>query len=141
MYFKAENLSELPFVAGKIIDNFPECRIFAFFGEMGAGKTSLIKAVCTHLNVSETVSSPTFALVKEYLTETEESVFHFDFYRLKRIEEAFDIGYEEYFYSGSYCLIEWPEKIEGLLPDNHIQVHITVDDKGTRIFDITENEF
>jgi tRNA threonylcarbamoyladenosine biosynthesis protein TsaE len=113
----------------------PTARIFAIFGKMGAGKTTFIKALCAFLGVTETVNSPTFALVNQYITPMGENIFHFDFYRIKKIEEVLDIGYEDYFYSGSFCFIEWPEKIEELLPPDAVKVVITENEEnGNRIF-------
>jgi tRNA threonylcarbamoyladenosine biosynthesis protein TsaE len=107
--------------------------VVAFFGKMGVGKTTLIKALCNQLGVEDVVSSPTFALVNEYLTEKEESVFHFDFYRIESIEEVFDIGYEEYIYSGNFCFIEWPEMMVELLPESYVYLTIEENDDGTRV--------
>ena len=95
---------------------------------MGAGKTTLVKNLCAKLGVQDEVNSPTFALVNEYQTETFDSVFHFDFYRIKSLEEVFDIGYEDYFYGGSLCLLEWPELIDPLMPEHFIKVVITLGD-------------
>ena len=103
-------------------------RIVAFYGPMGAGKTTLIRAVCERLGVTDTVNSPTFAIVNEYCTEAGRRIYHFDFYRVERMEEVFDFGYEEYFYSGELCLIEWPEKVEEILPEEGVtRVRIGVD--------------
>ena len=118
-----ENLAQLPEVARKLLDTFSEERFFAFFGKMGVGKTTLIKEICAALGVTDNVCSPTFAIVNEYDAEGE-PVYHFDFYRLKSVAEAYDIGYEEYFYSGNYCFTEWTEKIEELLPDHYVRVEI-----------------
>ena len=118
-----ENLAQLPEVARKLLDTFSEERFFAFFGKMGVGKTTLIKEICAALGVTDNVCSPTFAIVNEYDAEGE-PVYHFDFYRLKSVAEAYDIGYEEYFYSGDYCFTEWTEKIEELLPDHYVRVEI-----------------
>ncbi len=111
--------------------------VIAFYGSMGAGKTTFIAALCHELGVTEPVTSPTFAIVNEYAssapTVTEEAkIYHFDFYRIKRLEEAYDMGFEDYLYSGNLCLIEWPELIEDLLPDDALRVHITVYDDGSR---------
>ncbi len=122
--FQDTTREKLPQIAKKIIDNYKDERIFAFFGEMGAGKTTLIKELCNYLNVEDIVCSPTFAIVNEYHTIEDESIFHFDFYRLKTVKEAFDIGYEDYFFSGNYCFIEWSEKITELLPENFVRVQI-----------------
>jgi len=131
----SKSIDDLYLVAGELIRTHPTARIFAFYGEMGAGKTTFIKALCTALGVDDNVSSPTFALVNQYQMVDGDTVFHFDFYRIKKIEEVLDIGYEDYFYSGSYCLIEWPEKIEQLLPDETLRVNITVEESsGERVF-------
>lgn len=122
--YKEVKLEKLPQIAKEIIDQYNNERIFAFFGEMGAGKTTLIKEICSYLKVQDIVCSPTFAIINEYHTLDDENVFHFDFYRLKTEKEAFDIGYEDYFYSGNYCFIEWPEKITELLPHNYVKVQI-----------------
>ena len=98
--------------------------VIAFYGAMGAGKTTLIKNLCHRMGVTDEVNSPTFAIVNEYVTEEGDPVYHFDFYRIKKMEEAYDIGYENYFYSGNLCLIEWPEMIEPLLPERYIRVDI-----------------
>ncbi|MFW5974667.1 MAG: tRNA (adenosine(37)-N6)-threonylcarbamoyltransferase complex ATPase subunit type 1 TsaE [Bacteroidota bacterium] len=122
----------LPEAAEKLLDNFRHERVFAFYGKMGAGKTTFIKILCDTLEVMDVVTSPTFALINEYLTEQGESVFHFDFYRIEKVSEAVDIGFEEYIYSGNYCLIEWPEKVEGLLPKRHVRVVLTEKEDGIR---------
>ncbi len=108
-------------------------KIFAFFGSMGAGKTTIIKAICKALGTKNIVTSPTFTLVNEYRMFSGESIYHIDFYRIKKIEEVFDFGIEEYFDSGSYCFMEWPELIESILPPDTVRVKITVDDKEQRI--------
>ncbi|MBR3959044.1 MAG: tRNA (adenosine(37)-N6)-threonylcarbamoyltransferase complex ATPase subunit type 1 TsaE [Bacteroidales bacterium] len=128
---------ELPEVAAKLLEAFPEERFYAFFGAMGVGKTTLIKEICRQLGVTDNVCSPTFAIINEYTERGGEPVYHFDFYRLKRIEEAYDIGYEEYFYSGYYCFTEWTEKIEPLLPDHYLRLEI-VEQLGTRTLTATE---
>lgn len=120
-----ENLKDIDQVAGSFIKNMGKNKVFAMYGDMGAGKTTFIKAICRELGVIENMSSPTFALVNEYVTETM-TIYHFDCYRLKNIVEAYDIGAEEYFYSGNLCFVEWPEKIADLLPDQHTAVHIEV---------------
>ena len=118
---------ELPQVAEAVIRSLGRRTVVAFRGEMGAGKTTLIGAILDRLGSADTVTSPTFALVNQYDTADGRPVFHFDFYRIARIEEAYDFGYEEYFYSGNLCLVEWPEKIEELLPDDTMTVRIRVD--------------
>ena len=116
-----EALSE---VSDYLISLRDEADVIAFYGSMGAGKTTLIKDLCHRMGVTDEVNSPTFAIVNEYVTEEGESAYHFDFYRIKKLEEAYDIGYENYFYSGNLCLIEWPEMIEPLLPEKYIRVEI-----------------
>lgn len=116
---------ELPEAARALLQKYPEKKIFAFYGSMGAGKTTFIQAICKVLGVEDNVSSPTFSIVNEYETKYRETIYHFDFYRLKDQQEAMDIGYEDYLYSGNYVLIEWPEKIEELLPENSVYVQIS----------------
>ena len=122
--FVCKSLDELDQIANLILENFSQYRVFAFFGKMGVGKTTLIKHICKKLDVEDNVTSPSFSIINEYKTLSGESVFHFDFYRIKNLVEALDIGYEDYFYSDSYCFIEWPEKIKELLPENFVYVHI-----------------
>ncbi len=130
---KVTSLKLLGKTAKNLITQFPDQRVFAFYGKMGAGKTTFIQAVCRELGTPDNVTSPTFALINEYKTESGDSIFHFDFYRIKNLEEAYDLGYEDYFYSGNYCLIEWPEKIETLLPLNYVEVKIKVQENGDRL--------
>ena len=111
-------------MARNLLQEYGEERFFAFFGKMGVGKTTLIKAMCGELGVEDNVCSPTFAIINEYKTGNGAPVYHFDFYRLKNAEEAYDIGYEEYFYSGEYCFTEWTEKVEELLPDHYVRVEL-----------------
>ena len=118
-----KSLADLPDVARNLLHTFPDDRFFAFFGKMGVGKTTLIKELCRQLGVDDTVCSPTFAIINEYSAQGE-PVYHFDFYRLKSAAEAYDIGYEEYFYSGCYCFTEWTEKVEDLLPERYVRVEI-----------------
>lgn len=117
-----QHIDQLPDVARQLLDTFPEERFYAFFGSMGVGKTTLIKELCRQLGVEDNVCSPTFAIVNEYSDRHQRPVYHFDFYRLKTLDEAYDIGYEEYFYSGDYCFTEWTEKIEPLLPDHYLRI-------------------
>jgi tRNA threonylcarbamoyladenosine biosynthesis protein TsaE len=117
--------AELLPAAKQLIAAHPAGRIFAFYGQMGTGKTTFIKAICHELGVTDIVQSPTFSIINEYKTVKGEPVFHFDFYRIKKLEEVFDIGYEDYIYSGSYCFLEWPELIASLLPEDVIPVRIT----------------
>ncbi len=121
------NIDDLNKVADRLLEKFPDKKIFAFYGEMGAGKTTFIKSICENLGVIDTVSSPTFAIINVYKTTEEEDIYHFDLYRLNTIEEFYDIGYEDYFFSDSYCFIEWPEKVERLLPEDIVRVYIEVD--------------
>lgn len=114
----------LPEVAKRLLSEFATERFFAFFGKMGVGKTTLIKEICSQLGVEDNVCSPTFAIINVYNTREGDPVYHFDFYRLKNQDEAYDIGYEEYFYSGEYCFTEWTEKIEDLLPEHYVRVEI-----------------
>jgi tRNA threonylcarbamoyladenosine biosynthesis protein TsaE len=120
------NLSELPAIATQLLKSFDGEKVVAFHGAMGAGKTTLIKALCEALGVQDTISSPTFSIVNEYRTAKGEKIYHFDFYRIKSVEEAYDMGYEEYFYSKAYCFVEWPEKIEELMPLTYEKVTIEV---------------
>lgn len=121
-------------VAEQVIDALDGRSVVALFGPMGAGKTTLVSAIMEHLGSADTVTSPTFALVNQYYTADEQPVYHFDFYRINSLAEAFDMGYEEYFYSGDLCLVEWPEKIEGLLPDDVMVVRIEPLDATSRRF-------
>ncbi|MFP4469170.1 MAG: tRNA (adenosine(37)-N6)-threonylcarbamoyltransferase complex ATPase subunit type 1 TsaE [Bacteroidota bacterium] len=131
----ADTPADLGKVADKLLETWPDMRIFAFFGAMGAGKTTFIKQLAHKLEVKDNVSSPTFAIINEYLTASGERVYHFDFYRIKKPQEALDLGYEDYFYSGNFCLIEWPEIIEDLLPEETVRVRIETDeDSGRRTF-------
>lgn len=125
------SIDQLPATAQHLLAAFPQERFFAFFGKMGVGKTTLIKEICTALGVKDTVCSPTFAIVNEYMSGEDEPVYHFDFYRLKSVAEAYDIGYEEYFYSGNYCFTEWTEKVEELLPDHYVRVDLQ-EEEGRR---------
>lgn len=127
------SLAELNDVANELLAFANGQKFFIFEGEMAAGKTTFIKAFCEVIGVKDVVSSPTFSIVNEY-ESNDGLVYHFDFYRLKNQQEAYDIGYEEYFYSGNYCLVEWPSKIEELLPDQFVKVQITVTDKDERLF-------
>ena len=121
-----DSLDGLKKVAESVIESLDGRNVVAFCGTMGAGKTTLISAIMEHLGSSDNVTSPTFALVNQYRTDAGDAVYHFDFYRINRIEEVFDMGYEEYFYSGDLCLIEWPELIEDLLPEDAMVVRIDV---------------
>lgn len=130
------NLKDLPEAARKLLAAYPHSRVFAFFGEMGAGKTTFIKEICTCLGVLDAGTSPTFSIVNEYLTEQGETVYHFDCYRFEREEEALDMGMEEYLDSGCYCFIEWPQKIENLLPSNYVRVEV-IETNQTRLIKVS----
>ena len=130
------SLSDLDEVADEILSSLGERSVVLFRGEMGAGKTTLISRIAARMGVEDSVTSPTFALVNQYEGRGGRRIYHFDFYRIDRIEEVYDLGYEEYFYSGDLCLVEWPEKIEPLLPDNVMTVRITVDSDTARTFEI-----
>jgi len=137
MFFeKADHLRTVDKVAQKLINQFSDYRIFAFYGKMGAGKTTFIQSICRALGSGDNVTSPTFALINEYTAKLD-SIFHFDFYRINDIEEAFDLGYEDYIYSGDYCLIEWPEMIEPLLPESLVEVKIEANEDNTRMITAT----
>jgi tRNA threonylcarbamoyladenosine biosynthesis protein TsaE len=133
---RINGLAELPEIAGKILSFVGKRRVIAFFGEMGAGKTTLIKAICKKLEVVDATSSPSFGLINEYRTRGGTAVYHFDFYRIRTMEEAYDLGYEEYLYSGRYCFIEWPEMIESLLPEGTIRACISVMEDATRVVEL-----
>ncbi len=123
--FYAKKVQELDEIAKAIVEVFENEKKIVFFGEMGVGKTTLIKSICKVLNVQDVVTSPTFSVVNEYQNKDGNSLYHFDFYRIKNQEELFDLGLEEYIYSDNYCFIEWPEKAKGLLSDNFIQIQMT----------------
>lgn len=134
MEIRIKDLEDIKEAARRFVDNMNGRTVFAFYGKMGAGKTTLIKAICENIGVEDVVTSPTFAIVNEYpLAKSSQPIFHFDFYRIQKIEEVFDMGYEEYFYSGAICLIEWPELIGKLLPDDAVKVGIEVLSDGSRI--------
>ncbi|WP_312695893.1 tRNA (adenosine(37)-N6)-threonylcarbamoyltransferase complex ATPase subunit type 1 TsaE [Sphingobacterium mizutaii] len=134
MEYRVANTEGLAAAAAWLIENAGEKRVFVFQAPMGAGKTTFIKAICAYLNVEDSTSSPTFSIVNEYHTENG-PIYHFDFYRLKSEQEAYDLGYEEYFYSGDYCFIEWPEKIPNLIPEDAAIVKIEVaEDQSRTIF-------
>ena len=131
-----DSLSELDDIAREILDALDGRNVVLFRGGMGAGKTTLISRIVALMGAEDTVTSPTFALVNQYVGDNDRLIFHFDFYRIDSIDEVFDLGYEEYFYSGELCLVEWPEKIEQLLPDDAMTVRITAGDDEQRIFEI-----
>lgn len=127
-----DSLEQIDEVAQAFLSRYSNERVIAFYGAMGAGKTTFIKALCKALAMEDTVNSPSFAIVNEYHNANEDIVYHFDFYRLKDEEEAYDMGYEDYLYSGNYCMIEWPEKISSLLPPGHLELHIEEEINGRR---------
>lgn len=134
---EVNGLAGLDDAAKKIIATAQEEHIFIFEGEMGAGKTTLIKALASALGVTEIVTSPTFSIVNEYDADGK-IIYHFDFYRIKNLQEAYDIGYEEYFYSGNICFIEWPEKIASLLPEHYLKIEIRVQNENDRVVSISK---
>lgn len=138
MEIKIQNLEHIREAAREFINNIGDSKVFAFYGKMGAGKTTFIKAICEELGVEDVITSPTFAIVNEYTADAG-SVFHFDFYRIKKLEEVYDMGFEDYFYSGSLCLIEWPELIEEVLPEDAVKVHITENPDGIRIVSMSRD--
>ena len=138
MEIKIQDLSQIRDAARQFIDMIADLTDFAFYGKMAAGKTTFIKAICEELGVKDVITSPTFAIVNEYSIDhsplnIDHSLYHFDFYRIKKLEEVYDMGYEDYFYSGSLCFIEWPELIEELLPDDAIRVIIEEQPDGGRV--------
>ena len=142
MEIKVNDINGLQTAAQAFIKAMADRRIFAFYGNMGAGKTTFIKAVCEQLGVGEVITSPTFAIVNEYSFNDRRSneaktIYHFDFYRIQNIREAYDIGLEEYFYSKAICFIEWPEIVDDLLPADAVKVTISVADDDTRIVTIS----
>lgn len=136
---KGISLNELQSAANKIIDFGKEIEVWVFEGEMGAGKTTLIKSICNVLGVMDNVSSPTFSLVNEYMNDNDDVFYHFDFYRIETESEALDIGCDEYFYSGNYCFIEWPSKIPNLLPESFLEINISIDDEATRSINLIKH--
>lgn len=131
MEWQIEGLTALPEYSQRLLESFPNARVFAFTGEVGAGKTTFIQQICRQLGIKEVVSSPTFALVNEYgykdpQSGVTNSAYHLDLYRLRTIEEALDIGIEDYLYSGKYCFVEWPEIVEALLPEDTLRIHLEI---------------
>ncbi len=132
MEITIKSLDTIQEAAKEFINRMGEGKVFAFYGKMGAGKTTFIKALCETLGVKDVITSPTFSLINEYTDGKGNSIYHFDFYRIKKLDEVYDMGYEDYFYSGNLCLLEWPELIEEILPENVIKVTIEEQADGTR---------
>ena len=138
MEIKINTLDEIQQAAQQFKEAMGDNTVFALYGKMGAGKTTFVKAVCEALGVEDTVASPTFSIVNEYRANTGELVYHFDFYRIKKLEEVYDMGYEDYFYSGAVSFIEWPELIEELLPMDAVKVTIEEQEGGTRLISMND---
>ncbi len=132
MEITIKSLNTIHEAAKEFVKEMGEGKVFAFYGKMGAGKTTFIKALCEVLGVEDVITSPTFAIINEYTDGKGDPIYHFDFYRIKKLEEVYDMGYEDYFYSGNLCLLEWPELIEDILPENVIKVTIEEQPDGTR---------
>ena len=138
---RINTLADIEAAARQFVEAMGDNTVFAFYGKMGAGKTTFIKEVCTLLGVTDNITSPTFAIVNEYRSDIAgELIYHFDFYRIKKLEEVYDLGYEDYFYSGALCFIEWPELIEELLPGNTVKVTIEEEADGARVLTLSELE-
>ena len=133
MKIEIKDLKEIRSAAREFLHEMGEDKVFAFYGSMGAGKTTFIKALCEEMGVTETVTSSTFAIINEYRDKGGKPIYHFDFYRIHKLEEAFDFGYEDYFYSGNLCFIEWPELVESVLPANTVKITIREEENGSRI--------
>lgn len=134
MEIKIKSLDCIKEAAQQFIDNMGKGNVFAFYGKMGAGKTTFIKAICEYLDVEDVITSPTFAIVNEYYSnKLQDSIYHFDFYRIKKLEEVYDMGYEDYFYSHRLCFLEWPELVEELLPKDAVKVTIAEQEDGSRL--------
>lgn len=137
--YHSKSVKDLDNVARSINEFGSKNEIWLFLGEMGAGKTTTIKAICKELGVVDQVQSPTFSIVNEYLTTKNETVYHFDFYRIESIEEVLNLGIEEYFDSGNLCLIEWPENIESILPEKFVRIDIQEREDRTRVFKLSKH--
>ncbi len=136
MEIRIESLEQIREAAREFVAEMGDRKVFAFYGSMGAGKTTFVKAVCEELGVEDVITSPTFAIINEYHAP-QCVIYHFDFYRIKKLEEVYDMGYEDYFYSGALCFIEWPELIEELLPEDAVKVHIRENENGSRTVSIS----
>ena len=135
MKIRITSLDNIREAAKAFLAGMGTSKVVAFYGKMGAGKTTFIKAICEELGVEDVITSPTFALVNEYTAGNGTPVYHFDFYRIKRLDEVYDMGYEDYFYGGNLCLLEWPELIEDILPDDAMRVSITEQEDGSRVIE------
>lgn len=139
MEITIKSLDDLLPAARQFVEAMGDHTVFAFYGKMGAGKTTFIKVLCEVLGITDVVNSPTFSIVNEYRSDTTgELVYHFDFYRIKKLEEVYDLGYEDYFYSGAVCFIEWPELIEELLPGDAVAVRVEEQPDGSRVISIAD---
>ena len=136
-HIEIRSLRDIKAAAKQFLQEYNQYRIFAFYGKMGSGKTTFIKALCEEMGSHDNVTSPTFSIINEYTTASEVMIYHFDFYRIKNLQEAFDLGYEDYFFSGNYCFIEWPERIEPLLPDEIVKVEISVAENEIRLVEVS----
>lgn len=133
MKIEIKDVKDIRAAARQFIHEMGAERVYAFYGSMGAGKTTFIKAICEEMGVRETVGSPTFAIINEYRDKEGKPIYHFDFYRINKLEEAFDFGYEDYFYSGHLCFVEWPELVESVLPEDTVKIMIREEDNGDRV--------
>lgn len=133
MEIRINSLDTIHEAAKNFIKGMGDGKVFAFYGKMGAGKTTFIKALCEVLGVKDVITSPTFAIINEYTDGNDNPIYHFDFYRIKKLEEVYDMGYEDYFYSGNLCLLEWPELVEDVLPENVVKVTIEEQPDGSRL--------
>ncbi len=134
--FTAQSIKDLPKIAAEIIPLLNDHPVVAFYGAMGVGKTTFIKALCNKMGVDDTVNSPSFSIINEYRTKEGRTIFHFDFYRLRNEEELLDLGYEDYFYGGNICLLEWPEKIDNYLPEKLLILNLEEQPDGSRVFSV-----
>ena len=137
--FRIENLNEIRKTARSFLDSFRGKKIFAFYGPLGSGKTTFIKALCEELKVEDNVSSPSFSIINEYKSKGNGVIYHFDFYRIEKQEEVYDLGYEEYFYAGKICFIEWPDIIVDILPDETVHVRIQPDPAPARLLRVFDS--
>ncbi len=138
MQYKAISEKDLPLIAKDLLETFSDKKVILFYGEMGAGKTTLIKVLCEELGVDEPTNSPTFSIVNEYASRDDKPVYHFDFYRIEKEEEVLDMGYEDYLYSDNFCFIEWPQKIPNLLPEDALKVTISEGEDNIRLISVAQ---